>query len=292
MMDRLKSLVKIVDLGGVSRAAKSLHLTQPALTQHIRFLEKRFGKTLLRRKGNNMELSPEGEHLYGLAKNLLVQYEKLEKAFSFENITQGKLKFSSVDSTMESIVPKALKKLLAKRRNIKVHPSIYATSVAVQHLLAEKIDFAICTIDHLPPELSAETLFKESLVFIGSKEHAAIQRKAELKKEKFILFPRSSLTRFQIDNVFRRLGFTPKIVFENIKVSAIVSLVEAGLGLSIVPYHSVQADLQNGRVYPIPVATKAGRTVGIAYKKGKPLSPLALEFIHCLREESQKFISN
>ncbi len=289
MINQLASLIAIVDSSGVSRAAKKLLLTQPALTQHIRFLEQHFEKKLLTRKGNSMQLTPEGETLYALAKQLLAHYQKVENTFLAENTLQHPLRFSSVDSTMELIVPQALKMLLKNHENIQVESKILASADAAQEVLSEKIDLAICTLDHLSPELSAEKLYKEPLIFIGSKKHAHIKRRRQLEKEDFIIFPRHALTRWQIDNVFQELNICPNIVMENIKCSAIVSLIEAGLGVSIVPYYSVRADIDAGRIYKIPIKTKIARTTCIAYKKAHALPSIALDFINNLRKTAKQF---
>jgi len=288
MLDRLKSFVMIGDLHSVSLAARKLYLTQPALTQHIRFLENHFDKKLIYRSGNAMELTPEGERLHLAARDLLKKSEELNEIFVSNKAKKRSLRFSAIDSTTETIVPYAIKKLLKKHKNIRLIPDIYSSTIAASNLLKESLDLSVCVTDFLPAELGKEVLMTEPFVFIGNKDHSNLTKIRDLEKEDFIIFPQAAMTRRLMDEMFRNMKLAPNIVVETIKASAIVSFVHAGMGVSVVPYYSVYQDLKSKRVYQIPIKTKTKRTIGIAYKRGKMLPVEALEFIKYLREASQK----
>lgn len=283
MYYQLKSFIVISDLKSVSLAAKKLYLTQPALTQHVRFLEDQFKVKLIGRVGNAMELTAEGKLLYDAAKGLVEQFEQLGKIFSASD-EKKTLRFSTIDSATLSILPAAIKGLLAKTPQTQLIPHIEASAVATGHLLEGKLDLAICTLDHLPPTLGKEIIFREKLIFIGSAKHCTIRSALNLNGISMILFPKSSMTRGLIDKIISDLKLTPKISFETIKVSAITAFVEAGMGVSLVPYYSVLKDLKAGRIIELPIKTNTTRTVGVTYPKDRPLPPVALEFIRQLRK--------
>ena len=287
MLAKLQSFIAISDLKSVSLAAKRLYLTQPALTQHIRFLERHFDVSLLKRVGNTMELTPEGKKLYDASKELVDQSHQLDHLFSEEH-QQETLRFSTIDSVTLSILPAAIKAVLTKNPEAKLIPHDESSHLAINMLREGQLDLALCTLDHLPPQLGREVLLREKLIFIGTPKHRAIKTIRALSDLPMILFPTSSMTRGLIDTTLAKLKITPHIAFESIKVSAIMAFIEAGMGISLVPYYSAWKELKNGRIVEIPITTAASRSIGIAFSKGRPLTSLALAFIRELRNANKR----
>lgn len=284
MYHQLRSFLAIAELKSVSLAARRIHLTQPALTQHVRFLEGRFRAKLLRREGNGMELTPEGRVLHDAAKPLVEGMDHLGEAFHAEPSEQEIVRFAVIDSVTESILPAAVRSFLGENPRAQLIPSVEASGLAIQDLLKGVIDMALITLDELPNGLGGEELFQERMAFIGAPAHRGLRRE-RLARLPFIIFPKSSRSRRAVDEALARLGIVPNILLETIKVSAIVALVEAGMGVSLVPYYSVHRDLASGRIVELSLQTSIRRRVGIAYRKDRPLSPPAIRFIRCLRAE-------
>lgn len=285
MYHLLQSFIQIVELKSVSAAARKLYRTQPALTRQVRQLEEHFGCRLLIRKGNAMELTPEGTTLYAAAKKAINPIEQLNHIFespakSFETLT-----FSTIDSATASILPPAIKKFLQKH-DVQLKPQVMSSRLAYTALLHDEIDFAICTIDSVPAPLRGEELFKEELVLIGPEEYSKKEARSLIATKPFILLPETSTIREKIDRFFKQHNIHPHIILETIKVSAIISFVEAGLGLSIVPEYSVRGEQSHHRIYRLPVKTGLERTVGIATRRQRALSSTALALIDLLRKES------
>ncbi|PIR17664.1 MAG: hypothetical protein COX62_07530 [Deltaproteobacteria bacterium CG_4_10_14_0_2_um_filter_43_8] len=291
MYHQLKSFLAIAELKSVSMAAKRIHLTQPALTQHVRFLEELFGIRLIVRSGNTMELTPEGIKLRDIADPLVVGMDGLKTALTTNGEKSSVVRFATIDSVTHSILAGAIRKILATEPSIQLIPSVEASGMAVQHLLAGTIDLALITLDNLPRSLGNELLFHERLVFIGSPAHRSL-RKDRLVNLPFILFPQSSMTRSLVDEAMAKQRIVPNILLETIKVSAIVAFVEAGLGISIVPNYSVLRDIQLGRIVELPIRTSVKRRVGVAFRKDRPLSSSTINFIQCLRAEKRNIKGN
>jgi DNA-binding transcriptional LysR family regulator len=241
MYQLLQSFIQIVELKSVSAAARKLYRTQPALTRQIRQLEGHFGCRLLVRSGNSMELTPEGSTLYTAAKKAVIPIEQLEHIFESPSKSHETLMFSTIDSATASILPAAINKFL-KKHDVQLRPLVMSSRLAYNALLRDEIDFAICTIDSAPATLRCEKLFKEDLVLIGPEKCTGKEAKSQIASRSFILLPEISTIREMIDGFFKRHKIHPHIVLETIKVSAIISFVEAGLGLSIVPEYSVRSE--------------------------------------------------
>lgn len=289
MLDRLRTFVLSADLGSVSSAAKKLYLTQSAVSQQIKQLEIFYKEKLLIRNGNTMILTPAGQRVYHAAKELLAKSKEVESILTNSNETQSVLTFSTVDSPIDSIIPGAVRNFLTKHKNTVIKPSILGTEAALQQLCEKKIDLAVCTVDRIPPtNISIENLFEEPLILVGPQRLANTHSVKLLQNESFLLFPSHSRTRHAIDFALKRIKIVPHVILETIKVAAIIAFIEAGLGISVVPYYSVKAAIQAKRIFPIPIKIKAKRHIGVAYLKNHPLSFETLCFIKYLKAESKR----
>ena len=76
-ISKLKTFVAVADLGSFSKASEILYITQPAVTQQIKALERIIGAKLFQRQGGRIVLTDEGKRIYQIAKNLLSNYENL-----------------------------------------------------------------------------------------------------------------------------------------------------------------------------------------------------------------------
>ncbi|MCX8060105.1 MAG: LysR family transcriptional regulator, partial [Aquificaceae bacterium] len=76
-ISKLKTFVAVADLGSFSRASEILYITQPAVTQQIKALERIVGAKLFQRQGGRIVLTDEGKRIYQIAKSLLSNYENL-----------------------------------------------------------------------------------------------------------------------------------------------------------------------------------------------------------------------
>ena len=287
MLQKLQTFLYVAELQSVSLAAKKSLLTQPALTHHIRALEKHFGKKLLQRVGNHMQLTAEGAKLYEASWPLFEQLKKVEQVFAQQE-EELVLQFSTIDSVIDSILPKSISKLKVKQPNISFNMQVCASQIAFGMLLEEKIAFALCTIDNLPKGLCAEKLFAEELIFIGSEKHCNVKDVQKIQQENFILFPQHSMTRRLVDQALQHFKIHPNILLEHIKTSTIVSFVENDLGISLVPRYSVYKDLRAKRIFEIPIKTGVRRTVGIVYREKTVFSNIALAFFDILKKEALK----
>lgn len=289
MYYRLKTFIKIAEVGSITLAAKSLSLTQPAVTQHVRFLEQKYGVNLIHRKGSGIELTPEGEQLYNLAKDAVKKIDEIDQFFVDKEM-QGKatLNFSMIDSVAFSIASPVMKKILMTNTSLLVHPSVYPSASVIGRLEGDEIDLGICVVDDIPKTMGSEVLFEEPLIFIGSERDKNIKSTDELRTKDFIVFPHHAKTRALIDEVLQRLSISPKKIVDVLKISTIVPMVEAGMGVSIVPCYAVYDDLKNKRVYKLPIETGSRRSIGIIYRKGAQFSKSVLKFVELLRAEAKK----
>ncbi|MFH1653099.1 MAG: LysR family transcriptional regulator [Pseudomonadota bacterium] len=288
MYNRLKTFIRISELSSLTLAAKSLYLTQPAVTQHVRFLENRYGLALIRRKGNGIELTPEGEQLYTMAKGALKKIDEIDQFFMDKELRlKETLRFSMIDSVAFSIASPAMKKLLKVNEDILLYPSINASAFVIRSLEEHEVDFGICVVDDAPKSLGIEVLFEEPLIFVGSEKDKKIKKVSELESKNFVIFPRYAKTRSLIDEVTAMLKFVPRNIVEVRKIAAIVAMIEAGMGISLVPYYTVFDDLRNKRIFQLPIKTEAKRSVGLIYRKDEKLPKAAIQFMQFLREEAK-----
>jgi DNA-binding transcriptional LysR family regulator len=138
---QLRSLVAIADCGGVGRAAAALHLSQPAVSQHVRLLERRLHRTLLVRDGRQARFTPAGEQLLDEARRILAVHD--EALGRLAASTQRALVLGSTETAAEQVLPQVLTTLRGAYPDRGVRFSIDRSTQMVEQLAKGTVDLAI-----------------------------------------------------------------------------------------------------------------------------------------------------
>jgi DNA-binding transcriptional LysR family regulator len=138
---QLRSLVAIADCGGVGRAAAALHLSQPAVSQHVRLLERRLHRTLLVRDGRQARFTPAGEQLLDEARRILAVHDDALGRLAAS--TQRALVLGSTETAAEQVLPQVLTTLRGAYPGRGVRFSIDRSTQMVEQLTKGTVDLAI-----------------------------------------------------------------------------------------------------------------------------------------------------
>lgn len=179
----LHSFVTVVERGSLSAASKRLHISQPALSQHIQALEEECGELLLLRQPRGIEPTVAGRLLLGHARTLLAQAERLRAEFQGRReLERGRAAFGVIPT----IAPYLLPRILGPFR--KAHPGIIVsidesrTAQLIPKVLSGEIEFAIVsdvvTTDLRKGSLQLRELFREPLLLAAHRSHPLALRKS------------------------------------------------------------------------------------------------------------------
>ncbi len=258
----LKMLVEIDRCGSVTNAAEVIGLTQSALTHRIREAERRLGLALYTRVGKGLRMTPAGEMLAQTAARLLDELERTERdameaAFGVEHVVRVGLG----TYTRYHWLPAFLTYLRAAEPGLEVEVIADAAQRPLAMLIEGAIDVAIVAPGERPGGLGWIRLFTDELVAISPVDHrfaaAGHIEAEEMRDEVWITYGMKTEPGFEGERFMRPADTHPKRVVRVELPEAIVELVRAGLGVSILTRWAVAPHLDAGLLAATRL-TKAG----------------------------------
>lgn len=236
----LRAFLTTVDSGALSRAARSLGISQPSLTQQIHRLEKHFGAPLFRRHGRGVVPTEAGMALIPRAQRILDELREAEEAVRRHDEAPAVLRVGVIPTVAPYLVPDALRRLRAKHpaQRVSIHE---LHSAALLRLLADGgLDVVIAARPYtFDPALVVESLGTDPLVVAVPAHHPAARAGAitleELREAPAITLDVMHCLSDQVAEFCDREGVHPSVACRGSQLATVLELVAAGVGLSIVP---------------------------------------------------------
>jgi DNA-binding transcriptional LysR family regulator len=294
---KLRAFVTVVEEGSISRAAERLFIQQPPLSRLLQGLEQDFGVPLLVRQPRGVVATDAGSVLLQEARALLSRADQLEAAM--QRAAQGKqgsitVGFTS-SSALHSFVPEVL------RRYREIYPTVSTqleeagSTELLQGVLAQRIDLAFVRMPvHGMPELKVERVLQEPmLVALPARHRLATLPRDEpislkiLANEPFVLYRRPA-GQGLYDAILAacfRAGFSPQIVQEAPRLTSCLSLVGAGLGVSIVPQSITRLGGEGMVFLPLVAQAQLSAPLYLARREDSDASAIINTFCELLRTQ-------
>jgi LysR family transcriptional regulator for metE and metH len=243
----------IVESGGASRAAQVLHVTQSAVSHQLKSLEERLGVPLFQRRGRTLQLTRAGERLLVAAREVLQPLALAEAEIrAAQGAAPQSLRVSTQCYTAYHWLPRVLPDLLAEFPNVQFQIVTGGTGDVLSALQADEIDLGLCVNAPVRGGLAQHALFRDELVAVVARQHALASRSTvhahQLAHETLIVY---DTVRAERERVQRSLfpnggGFSRVVLIPS--TGAIVELVKAGIGVSIMTGWSVAPYVRAGEV--------------------------------------------
>jgi DNA-binding transcriptional LysR family regulator len=258
---RLKVFRIVAEEASFRRAAERLHLSQPAVSQQIRALEEELGATLFDRRHGRIRLTDAGSVLLGYARRGARLAEEAMAALGrARGETTGRLRVGASMTVTQYILPSLLAGFLQQHPRVEISVHSGNTEHIVAALTAGEIDTGIVEGPGSTREIFRQRLFEDRLVLIAGRRHpwpkdAAISLEA-LTEAPLLMRERGSGSRRVVELALRRAGLKLSdlhVALELDSIVAIVSGVEAGLGVGFVSEWAIRKEIRLGTVRAIPV---------------------------------------
>ncbi|WP_296179257.1 LysR family transcriptional regulator [Pseudomonas sp. UBA1879] len=290
----LRYFIAVAEELHFGRAAESLGISQPPLSQQIQALEQELGARLFERTNRRVELSEAGRLFLDEARLVLAQVEKASDVARRAQLGQlGELKIGfTASAPFTSSIPQAI---FAFRQQ---HPAVHlalqemSSKEVAERLVEESMQVGIMRPLPLPDSLVAVELLREPLVAVLRSDHPMAQGNEhgiylkELAAEPFVFFPRSygSGLYAQLLSLARAAGFTPLFAQEAAEAMTIIGLVAAGLGVTVLPasYQRMRID---GVAYRTLLDEEATSAVWLVQRKDQK-SPMAKAFVELVTRKA------
>lgn len=278
-LHRLELFLSVLDTGGVARAAQARHLSQPAVSEHLRGLEAFFGVRLFERAGRGVRSTAAARQLEPFVRQALSLLRSAgQVAVELTGLQGGAVAVGASTTPGTYLLPSVLGRFHTAYPSVALTLRIGDTREVEQWVVARSVELGVIGAAPLLPGLVAEPWLKDELVAIVARRHRLARRRAvqanALAGEPYIAREEGSSTRVVAERFFAESGVTPHTVMQLGSTEAVREAVAAGLGVSVVSRHAVR--LRDPRV--VPLRLRGGRSVRdlmVIRREGAELSPAA-----------------
>ncbi|MEU1813731.1 LysR substrate-binding domain-containing protein [Streptomyces roseifaciens] len=271
-LQQLRYFATLAEVRHFTRAAESLHVAQPSLSQQIRALERELGAELFQRARGNITLTDAGEALLPLARKILADTETARREVQeVAQLRRGRVRLGAPPSLCASLVPDVLRAYHARYPGIELLVDEGGSQDLVRTLAAGGLDLAliITPLAVGAPALATTELLREDLVVVSAPGEPPPARRralrvADLEGLPMVMFRHGYDLREITIAACRAAGFEPVFTVEGGEMDAVLGCVRAGLGLAVVP--GMVAARSGLRVTPFE-GTRMRRTIALAHRK-------------------------
>lgn len=231
----LEIFLQVYRLESITRAAESLHMTQPAVSVAIRELEKHYGVVLFERLGRRLFITQEGRSLYARAVHIVEAFREMEQGMG----KSGPLRVGSSVTLGNFLMPRAAKRWAEAHPECPLKVTV-ANGAALQQMLCDNLlDVAVIEGPVERPELEKRVFRRDRLVLVLPEGHPLAEQ-TQVSVETALGYPlllreKGSAGRAMVDRVLERREQPVRIAWESIDTQALVQAVRAGLGVAFLP---------------------------------------------------------
>ncbi len=275
-----------------TRAAEVMHLSQPAVSMQIKQLEENAGLALFEQVGRKIYLTEAGEEMSRYSHSIFQQLEELDEVLEeLKGRHRGRLNIA-VATTANYFMTLLIAVFNERMENLTINLDVTNRKGLIRDLENNDVDLVVMG---QPPEhldLVSEVFMDNPLVVIAASKHPLVGRKniplEELQSETFVMREMASGTRTTMERFLNEKGIHLKTGIEMRSNKAVQQAVQAGLGLGIVSVHTLELELETGRLAILDVESfPIMRQWYIVHREGKRLSPVVQAFREFIINESR-----
>lgn len=277
----LTTFLAVAEHMSFRKAAEQLHLSLPAVSMQVKQLEERLGVALFQRTTRRVELTAEGEQLMISARKAVAEIDgALARLQQAADAQQGHLSFACVPTVASTRLPALLVEFSRLYPGITVRVCELTQPEMLEAVRRREVDFGIGPAPDRLGEIDMRPLFEDDYVAVLPASHPAASKTSitlrELSKMRMLALGTSQFRKHLHDSLEAE-GLAPDLGYEFTHVSTTVAMIEAGLGVGILPTVAVprRTSLKAVRI----VRPVMRRTIAVMTIRGHSLPPAAARFV-------------
>ncbi|WP_236639044.1 LysR family transcriptional regulator [Bacillus pumilus] len=278
-----KVFLTVVECGSFTKAGEKLGLTQSGVSHNIAKLESELGVVLLRRNRNGLSLTDAGERVMPHIRQIIHHASLLEQeAALIQGMEVGSIKIGTFSSFSSKMLPQLIHRFTKGYPNIQVELYEGGYEEIEDWIASGTVDVGFLT----QPSREFETvpLFQDELVVLMQENHRFHTKKVievdSLHDESFIM-PKAGCD-LLIKKLLKERGVKPQVLFEIGDNNTLISMVQEGLGVTIIPTLILPPQMSHTKV--IRLETSVYREINLAFKSFKVASPSAKRWIEVVKD--------
>ena len=288
-LENFKIFADLVETKSFSKSAKINGITQSAVSQQARAMERHFKTLLIDRSQKQFQLTREGNRLYEAAKGMLHTYDQLlSELQEMKKVISGTIRISTIYSIGLHELPPFIKRFLHDFPSVNVRVEYRRSNLVYEDILHNSVDFGLVAFPVKQRQIEIIPFRNDHLVLIAHPNHPLAKRGGpvelrELAGMKFIGFDPDIPTRKAVDQIFKDNDFDIQPVMEFDNIETVKRAVEVDHGVAIVPLAAVQQESQQSSLALLNFKGKDfTRPLAILHRNGRVLTPAMRKFIDTL----------
>src|SRR5467141_4664636 len=292
-INQLEVFLAVAQEKSFSRAAESLHRTQPAVSQAIRRLETELGEALFDRSSKDGTLTAAGRVLFDFAQQMMNLRHHAHSAIrELRDLHRGKLSLGANEYTLMCLLP-LIPIFRARHPHIKIEVKRSLASRIPGEILGREVEIGVVSFKPNDQAIKSVPIATDELALIVAPDHPLAAKKIvsvrELGAESFIAHNVPSPYREKVVRTFEKYRTPLNISLEMPTLEAIKRFVEGGMGVALVPRLAAQAEIARGQIAALTVKEmRLERKLYLIYRRGASLSHAAKAFLRVARGTSGK----
>ncbi|WP_066419308.1 LysR family transcriptional regulator [Bordetella ansorpii] len=275
-LDHLRIFLDVIELGSFSAAAERHRLTQPAVSQQVRQLERRYGLRLAERVGRRVAPTHAGHELVEHIRRIDAAVAEADQAMqSHAAGVGGRVRLGTGGTACTYLLPGMLAALRRRFPDLDVVASTGNTADVLRGIEGNALDIGLVTLPAPGRMFQVTPVLDDEFVAIFPAGEAALPARvtpASLAQRPLVLFEPGARTRRLVDDWFEAAGLAARPVMELGSTEAMKEIVAAGLGCAILPRLAVQGSGVRDTLAVRPLRPRLQRQLAVVMRRDKPVS--------------------
>ncbi|WHY69986.1 LysR family transcriptional regulator [Neobacillus sp. SuZ13] len=237
---QLQLFIEVAKHKSITKAAESMHLSQPALSKSIRALEEELGMTLVIRTNKTSDLTDAGKIVLEYAQKMAGILSEMKTTLNdITNLSRGQIAIGLPPIIGSLFFPRVIAKFHHAFPNIELNITEYGGARVVKSVEEGEFELGVAVLPIDEKQFDVYPIVEEEMKLLVFKDHRLASRKVvdikELKEEEFIFYHEEFALNQIMRNQFIEVGFEPKILFQSSQWDLMTEMVAANLGITILP---------------------------------------------------------
>ncbi len=249
---QLEMFRAVAEEGSFTRAARRLNVSQSAVSRQLQLLEGELGGPLLHRSPKGITLTAEGTLLLRTANRIHRDIsEAVWEISETQKLKRGRLSIAGGMTACIYVLPKLLTRFRVRHKDVDLVVTTGSADAILALLRNHRVDLALLTLPIVGADLVVRPVLREELVVVTARRHVLTQQRLidanSLARYPLVLFEPGSNTRRVVDEFFQAQLVPMNVAMETESVEIIKAMVASGLGITLIPYASIAADIRGRR---------------------------------------------